>query len=71
MAANVFIYDFLNKRINFTNKDELILRNDEKIEFDMALTKVCFKYNKKTRQVTSLSKFSRALKFYGKKNIFA
>ncbi len=25
MAANVFIYDFLNKRINFTNKDELIL----------------------------------------------
>ena len=25
MAANVFIYDFLNKRINFINKDDLIL----------------------------------------------
>ena len=25
MAANVFAYDFLNKRINFTNKEELIL----------------------------------------------
>ena len=46
------------------------LFNDEKIDFDMTLIKVCFKYNK-YRQVTSLSKFSRALKFNGKKNIFA
>ena len=35
----------------------------------MTLTKVCFKNNKQ-RQVTTLSKFTRALKFTVKKNIY-
>ncbi len=45
------------------------LFDEEKIDFNMLLTQPRFK-NNKNRQVTTCSKFTRGLKFTGKKNIY-